>query len=273
MLAVGVFAAALLAILVGYHVQPGKGPLLTPRGHEKWMSVSRVLVTQQGFPEGRATLPPTATNTNPAPGAGTSEGLQFADPGRFQGLASLYAVLVRSDQVLSRVVPRPSPEQVTAVTVDSGVPNSQATLPVLEILATAGGAVAARKLNSDVVGALRGTLADQQNANGIPAASRVRLDSLEDPGPPQLVSGRSHIASVVVFVLVLMATIFLAKLLERVRGAAATMRRPRIEDPQAPPATRPEPHADQALNDWRRAERPAGAAPDEVAAGGPLPQP
>jgi hypothetical protein len=220
-LAVGTLVGTLLAILVGYDVHLGESPLITQRGQEEWMSVSRLLVTQEGFPEGRVTLPAAAVGGQPVTG-----GLTFADPSRFQGLASLYAVLASSDQVRSRLRERPAREQITALVVDPDGPGSLSSLPVIELSTVASSATAASRLNIHTISALRGVLTTEQNHNRIDAASRVRLDTLDFPSAPLLVSGRSHMASIVVFAIALLGAIACAQLMEGVGKARSVRARP-----------------------------------------------
>jgi hypothetical protein len=267
-LAVGILVGSALAVLVGYNVQPGKSPVITPRGEETWMSVSRLLVTQEGFPEGRVTLPAAATDPKQR---AANDGLQFADPARFQGLASLYAVLANSDQVRSRLAQRPERDQITALVVDPDGPGSLSSLPVIELSTLASSAAAARKLNVDTVAALRGVLSEQQNDNKIDSASRVRLDSLDFPSAPILVTGRSHMASLVVFMIALLSAIGFAQLIEAV-GSRRGGSKPRsgASGPQRVQPLEPA-FTDRSPSDWKSPERPPPLS-DEVTRVSKLPR-
>ena len=262
-LAVGILVGSALAVLVGYHVQPGKSPPITPRGQEEWMSVSRLLVTQKGFPEGRVTLPATVTTD---PGKAAARGLQFADPARFQGLASLYAVLASSDQVRALLRERPERRQITALVVDPDGPGSLSSLPVIELSTLASSPAAARKLNVNTVAALRRVLTEQQNANRIDDGSRVRLDSLDFPSAAILVTGRSHMASIVVFMIALLGAIGFAQLLEASGSLRGITARSRTRPEPQPPAVADSlvsAYSESPPSEWRLPERPP-AAPREV---------
>jgi len=67
----GLLLAILLAGMAMFKVDFGGGaPKLTYRQSETWQSTARLLITQDGFPEGRTTLPGAG---GPLPGAATEE--------------------------------------------------------------------------------------------------------------------------------------------------------------------------------------------------------
>ena len=70
--------------------------------HETWLSASTLLVTQAGFPWGRAILDEMCRRRQRA--AGKDEIVpRFGDPGRYSGLAALYAELAKGDAVQAKV--------------------------------------------------------------------------------------------------------------------------------------------------------------------------
>lgn len=211
----GLALGIVLAVLASYEVSFSGGVSVVPRGTEEWTSTSRLLITQPGFPEGRTTLPG-------APVAGQSQqqtsrgnGIEYADPSRFSTLAALYAVLSYSDQVRNRVPEKTKPGQISALPLDLNG-SGQQFLPIVEIATKADSGRAARRLNMHTIDALRGLLVEQQERARIPAASRVRAETLNVPGRAVLTSGRSHVASILAFLLCLVGAIALAHILERV---------------------------------------------------------
>jgi hypothetical protein len=210
----GLLLGTLLAVLAAYQV-----PSMTARGSESWSSVSSLLVTQAGFPEGRSTLPA----EDPAEGTGTgatgdgtgaATALEFADPNRLSALASLYAQLATGDRVRKQLPERPKPSQIEAIAVEG---NASTQLPVIQITTTAGSAEGARALNLHTVGALKKVLTTEQTRNAIPAVQRIQLDQISAPAAPVKVAGRSHTASILAFLLCVLGSIAVAHLLAALR--------------------------------------------------------
>ncbi len=207
----GIALGIVLAILASYQV-----PSFSPRGSETWSSESSLLVTQQGFPEGRVTLP-TAPIENPD---GTlvqpdTEGRQeFADPDRLSALASLYAQLAFSDRVRQRLPEKPTAAQIQAAPIE-GTASTQ--LPVIKLTTFAATAASARALNTHTVEALGKVLASEQERNNITPRQRVQLSSLNAPTVPVKTEGRSHTASIIAFLLCLLGSLAVAHLLAALR--------------------------------------------------------
>jgi hypothetical protein len=210
----GLVLGVVLAVLAAYEV-----PSFEQRGSETWSSDSSLLVTQQGFPEGRSTLPatpaPGVDQTGTLSGAGPSGGnLEFADPARLSELASLYAQIATSDRVRARLPGNPKPAQIEGAPVETG---SATKLPVIRLTTFAATAEAARRLNRNTVVALQRVLTDEQTRNDIPARQRVQLSQLNAPAAPVKTQGRSHTASTIAFLLCLLGAVALAHLLAAVR--------------------------------------------------------
>ncbi len=156
---------------------------MTPRGSETWSSESSLLVTQAGFPEGRSTLPTDGTGEV---GGGTGSGgqsgqLEFADPDRLSGLASLYAQLATGDRVRARLPEHPKASQIEAIPVEG---NASIQLPVIKLTTSAGSGPRARALNVHTVQALTSVLESEQTKNAIPAGQRIRITQINAPALP-----------------------------------------------------------------------------------------
>jgi hypothetical protein len=217
--ATGVVLGIALAIFAGYHVSPSG---LTPRGTEVYSSISSILVTQAGFPEGRVTLPEkqiagsVTEDGETVTGEGeNADDVEFADPGRLSALGDLYSKFLTSDLVLSRVPGHPSPAVVAA----SPFASSQGglLLPVIQLTTMGPTAQSAEKLNTDVYKALKGYLDDEAKANDIPKSRLVELKILAAP-EVMLTSRPKPTASVLVFLLAMLGTIALTHLLEALRN-------------------------------------------------------
>jgi hypothetical protein len=210
----GVLLAIVLAILASY--KPTLDGGLAARGASTYSSESSLLVTQEGFPEGRVVLPIT-----PAPGLDTEEPkvdadrLEFADPNRFMALADLYTKLIVSDEVRRRIPERPAPKQITASPLPavSGAP----ILPIIQLTTTAGSPDAARALNEHTADALRDLLQERQSKNGISPAQSVEISTLNAPSAGVLAAGPSHTASILALLLCLIGTVAVTHLLAALR--------------------------------------------------------
>jgi hypothetical protein len=231
----GMVLGLALAVLAAFHV-----PAMERRGSEQWQAQSDILVTQQGFPWGRVTLPdqsmtPAAAEAlkesgQPVPDRSpTKNSLPFADPGRFSQLALLYSLIAHSDQVRASLPQNPEREQIQAYAVDA-TGNGTNFLPVIRITTTATSAPGAVELNSAAFGAFQALLKKEQAGSKIPTNDRVVLSVLNQPDHPLLLSGRSKTPSVLAFLLCIIGAIAVAHLLESLR--------PRVgrddDDEQAP---------------------------------------
>ena len=215
----GVLLGVVLAVLASYQGTWDGGPKLTPRGSETWTSESSLLVTQTGFPEGRVTLPEVPTPSEGSVEQQTPEQsgngrLEFADPLRFAFLAQLYAQLAVSDRVVDQLPKGTTRAQIEAIPVE-GLAATQ--LPLIKLTTTAGSSEAARGLNTDVVKALQGVLADDQATNDIQAPQRTRVELLNAPAGPVMTAGRSHTGSILALLLCVLGAVGVAHLLAALR--------------------------------------------------------
>jgi hypothetical protein len=203
----GFLLAALLAIVATFKVSTSG---LDWRADASYMSQSKVIVTQPGFPWGRAKLPG-ADPTQPIVPNGRKQ-KSFAPPERFADLAVIYAYIAQSEPVHDLITPKPLEEQISVGPLSN--PASGDPLPLLSIEATANSAEASRTLNSAVISALRKYLGRNVNENNVPQADRVELDVLNPPKAGALVSGRSPALPVLVWLLAMAATIVAVYVLE-----------------------------------------------------------
>jgi len=199
---VGILAGIFLATLSVARISPSS-PYLSYRKPQTFVSYSRLLVTQTGFPWARL-------------GTGTAAS---ADPARFTGLAVVWSQLATSDEV-HRILLRSGPLNGT---VDAGAvldANTQEPLPLISIAAFSETPAAAVKLAQRETHALLTFLDRQQRQNRIAAADRVTLQPVAKPVAAKLFKARSNTLPVVIFLLMTIATIAVAFVLENLRPRA-----------------------------------------------------
>jgi hypothetical protein len=216
LIAFGLVLANALALLTIARVDGSLPPRFEYREQEIWESKSRVVLTQPGFPWGRAILKP-----------------EQGDPGRLYGLADLYAQFAKSDRA-RELAERdgPLPGSFTA----EAVAGAQGSLPFVTITGTSTSPGAAMEVADRGADALRRYVVSYQNAARIKPKSRVYLDTVWGARPAQLVQPRRMTLSVVVFLTVMMAVIALAFVLENLRPRVRTIEGAR--EPMAVPEAR-----------------------------------
>ena len=173
-LLVAVFLATLSLCKIGPHG-------LKYRGAEQWVSYSRVLVTESGFPEGKLSL---------------SGG---ADPTRFIQLAIIYSNFTNTDSVqrmLAKPTPLPGSVEAAAVPV---TPGSTDVLPIISIAGLSDSQAHANELTARATSALIDYVHQQQRMHDIAEKDLVQLQVIQKPGLPKMLKGRSKTMPIVVF--------------------------------------------------------------------------
>jgi len=216
----GLVLATAVAIFASFHVSTSG---LTWRSDQTFTSTSTLFVTQTGFPWGRVTLPSATLETEGVTGnEGTDDSetsgqkrREYGAPERFSDLAVVYSYIARSDQVRGLVMPRPQPDQIVITPVTN--PSTGANLPLLLMETHATDQVTATNLNKGVISALRKYLEEEQEASDITEDERVRVQVLNPPADAGVTEGRTYMASVVLFIMVMVATLAVVYLLENLR--------------------------------------------------------
>jgi hypothetical protein len=208
----GIGVSASLAFLTQVRVDLDGGlPQMSYRTPLVWASTSTVLITERGFPWGASSLQDVEALQQGEP----PRGPQYTDPGRFTQLALLYAGLAKSDHVraiVDRKLGRKGAAYSVWPVVQDGI-----TLPILSIMAQSTSPQAARELARVVPQAFRSYIAKEQEANAIPPERRVRLEVVRSANAPHVISSRSIVKPMFVFILGLAATFVLAFALENFR--------------------------------------------------------
>lgn len=229
LVALGLLAATSLAMLSFLRVSIVDGaPELSYREGELWESRATLLVTEPGFPWGRAAPEldvQRATRSRQAQ-APYPEGVvpRFANPDRFRRLAALYAQFGESDPVrtlirergpvLGFVRTRPVTEILEA---EGNASDLVEPLPIVEVTGVATSAPNAMEMARRGADALREFVGRRQEASNTPVRDRVQLQPLERPRTAELLDGRSKTTPVLVFTTIMVVVLGLAFVLENLR--------------------------------------------------------
>src|SRR5919106_6562611 len=169
----GLVLALALALLSFVRVDfDGAKPQLLYRSHETFISASTLFVTQEGFPWGRSILDDTI---RVGEGDGTASYIpRYGDPGRYSGLAQLYAALARGDAVRRLVLRGAPPGTRYEADVVKSADNST-VLPLIYMKGYGTSPGAAQAIANRAADAFRAYLTNEQARNRIPKAKRVEV--------------------------------------------------------------------------------------------------
>jgi hypothetical protein len=106
--------------------------------------------------------------------------------------------------------------QIQATPIDA-TGNGTVFLPIIRITTQDASPAAARELNEATVAGLRSLLEAEQKSAKIPDNERIRLNTLNNPGAPELMQGRSLTPSILALMLCVLGAIALAHVLEALR--------------------------------------------------------
>jgi hypothetical protein len=228
----GLVAAAALALLSVARVSfTGGSPKLTYRKPSIWQARTALLMTQNGFPWGRAIqgfLP-----GNPQTGA---PAVPVGDTSRLSDLSSLYVQLANGDAVqrLMFATGRVRGAMNAAPVYSFAVPGSglnASLLPMINIVGTATSPQDAIETADLGTRAFLTYLGRQQQAARIPPNDRVVMQILNRPAGAQMVSGHRRTLPVVIFVSVMSIFVALAFVLENLRPRPRAVERSGLETP------------------------------------------
>jgi hypothetical protein len=237
LLAVGLVLAALAGLVTTARIVVDDGlPKLAARQPVEYQSGSTLLVTQEGFPWGRAVLDEMVQ----VPG---NEGKpayvpRFGDGGRYSGLASLYAELAKSDPVMREVAKGSAPDQRYETNVPRE-PQLGTPMPLVQIVGYGSSAESAIDVTKRATDAFRRFMARQQRTNDIATDKAVELSLIQQPTEAKVFAGRSLVKPIFVFLAVMMVFVALTFALENLR--------PRRDTPEVPPGVQPIEPQDMAM--------------------------
>jgi hypothetical protein len=238
LLVCGLALAIALAVVSFVRVDfDGVTPQLQYRSHETWVSASTLFVTQEGFPWGRSILDETIrVGENGGP---PTFAPRYGDPGRYSGLAQLYAALARGDAVHRLVLRGAPPGARYEPDVVKSADNST-VLPLIYMKGYGTSAGAAEAIANRAADAFRAYLTREQAKNRIPKAKRVEVVVTSRASPAEVFAARSMARPVFVFLLVVLVFVALAFVLENLRPAPISLERQLrpadADSPEASPA-------------------------------------
>jgi hypothetical protein len=230
----GFVLAVMLAFLSMAKVSFAHGMKVTYRSPVVYQSEAILLVSQPGFPWGRATptvgLGADANKPDPA-GA-------VASQNRLTSIAVLYAQMANSDSVqrlLAKSGPPVKRKDINAAPVVQAFSSVGPLLPLISITGNGPSQAIAESYARREVKAFLRYLADEQHAARIPDPQRVVVQVLNEAQPAKVVQGRKKTMSILVFLTMMIAVWGLAFMLDNLRPAG----RRSEADADAPPASAP----------------------------------
>jgi hypothetical protein len=187
---------------------------LAYRKAETWQAQTTLLLTQPGFPEGRALFP------DPEAKGEERSKYSYTDPSRFASLTALYSQFAQSDEVraLVRREGAPPGSSVSAAPVIPEGPNTYALLPVIALFGKAqsrGDAVETTRLGTEAFMAFLDRKAREAE---IPDSQRVQVEVLARPRGAVVIEPRKKTLPIVVFLTVITGTVGLVFVLENLRS-------------------------------------------------------
>jgi hypothetical protein len=213
-----------------------------------WGAQETLLITQQGFAEGRSVFPQVQTSNGAAP--------EYADLGRLSSLSDYYSRLANGDAVLRRI-PRKrgeAPPVFVAAPLISYATGNATPLPMLTIsgeATTPGGALGSTRTAS---AAFRGYVAQRQIKAGIPEDQRIVISVLNRAAKATVIQPRKKTIPLMVFLAVIAATLGLALILENMRPRLQVVEPTLTSNLADHRASHPQPATGAGRSDARRAD-------------------
>lgn len=233
----GFVLGAMLAVLSVYAPHVRSGLALTPRQPEMWVSSTKLLVTQEGFPWGRSVLPgidPSAPAIPEDDSERSRSSTRYADPERLSYLANIYSHFLTSDDVLRQIPDPPPGMSISAQPVRAGGSLSASELPMIALDASATSAGGARDLSRKATASLERFIHSSQTSEKVPDGQRVVVRAIDDTAPPVRLRGLPMSKAFVAFSVALALAIALAYVLENLRPRTARALRSNGPDVMAP---------------------------------------
>jgi hypothetical protein len=225
---VGAVLGVVLSVLsYGMPGLKGGKPTIIPRGAETWSGEAQVLISQAGFPYGRAV-------TQVVPGKGTSTPAEpIGDVSYMSNLSSIYAALANGSDVqravakathvalcpltigpIGTATPTPGPVPCSSVVAAPlAQPGTGVPLPLLTLTSSAPTEAQAAKLATSTIAVLRNAITRQQAASDTAVDQRVQLQTVNTGATATLTQGPSKSIPILVLFAIVAASIALAFIL------------------------------------------------------------
>lgn len=193
----GLLAAIVAAFLATAKLEMRGGVHVEYRKSQKYVSYATLFVTKPGFPWGRLNA-------------------SSDEQARFTSLAIVYANLVTSDPVSSRIR-HAGPMDGTIEAAPVILSTSNEALPLIKIAAITNSPGHSIELAQRASNALRDWIAQQQQLTATPTKQRVVVQEVARPDEATVFAARSKTLAIVVFLALVMAAIAAAFILENLR--------------------------------------------------------
>jgi len=221
--AIALLGVALAVLAYGQPSFAHGSVTIKPRGTEVWQSQSEILVTQAGFPYGRAQqqyAPGSARTGTPA--------VPVGDLNYMATLAALYASLANGDVVQQDIHEQDPTGIVSAASIENTLEDID--LPLVQFTATAPTSAGASQLADVAATTLEKFVTNQQSSAGIAHNQRAELQLVQSGTVPTLVRGHKMTLSILILFAALAGASGLAFILESARPRTA----PAVADDPAP---------------------------------------
>jgi hypothetical protein len=239
---IGGFVFAILLATLSY-AKPslGSGGIsLRYRSNELWASYTRLFVTQPGFNWGSSIVNP--RRSKDATDQANILGVQSAGEARLSTLATIYANLVHSDEVLALMRKHGPVHGIVEAAPLPVAQGSDAVLPIISIAGIAPTKAESRMVSANAAESLRRFIARQQAAGDIRPSERIELQVINKAGGTKLYAPRKKTLPIVVFLTVMLAVVASAFILENLRPQLrAAAAEPQVTAAPAPQRVRKAP--------------------------------
>ena len=202
-LIVGTVVAVLLAALALVRVSPSG---VTYRSPATYVAGTTLFVTQPGFPWGRTVLNEYVKAQGGGPNAQPVS--KFADAGRLSYLAGLYSRLAAGDEV--KKILDPTGKKSLRYQASQAVTSDGSVYPLINISAFDESPARAIALANRVAAALQTYVARNQSQGDVPTTTRVSLQTVNRADRADVYQGVKYTAPMMLFVLAMALTIFIA---------------------------------------------------------------
>jgi hypothetical protein len=211
LVAVGLLVALTLSTLSLVSVSASG---VTYRQQEVWGSSAKLLVTQEGFPEGRSITELYKFVIDERTGERVAQPV-FPGSSRFEELAALYAALATTDSARAVIMrDGPLPGTLSAATVSS---TDGESLPLVAMTGTATSPEAAMATANQAATGFVEYIEQRQARDNVPADQRSVLTVVEKASAATLLVPRKLTRPIFIFLAVMMAVLGLAFVLENMR--------------------------------------------------------
>jgi hypothetical protein len=176
-----------------------------------------LFVTEKGFPWGRSGLTERATGPDGTP----IELTRFADPGRMEYLARLYAELARSRTVRT-VIERDGKLPPNAYDVVPLKGPDGGALPLIEVVGKSASREEAISFSTRVAEGLRRFVTLNQNANNVPDSKRIALPVVTRATEAEVLQGLKLTRPILILLLGAIVTLVIAFTRDNLRRLQST---------------------------------------------------